>query len=308
LKQAENQLGALVAERGLVQPGCRHKGTVVAMIIALAVLAALMVACGAAALVSGWDVVLTERGWTQVIAGATGLTGGLVLIGVTCVAAELKRLRRDITAAVMDVSDDEPNVTANGGSAAVVIGPAATAALAGALAADAAAARESTTAPVHAGPRESGHADMIAYQPADEEPEAAIDHHDRDGEHVMADLSPTEEQISPPTAPHEPSGADIDAADRVLDQNPPPPDPGPPVTLPPDTLAPDTLAPETPQVIGTYASAGITYYMFSDDSIEAEMEQGRFRFENMDDLRQFLETGDGGLLVAAADEDAPMST
>ncbi len=51
----------------------------------------------------------------------------------------------------------------------------------------------------------------------------------------------------------------------------------------------------------TYSAGGIGYFMFSDGSIEAEMDIGRYRFPDMDALRVFIETGEGGVKV----EDAP---
>jgi hypothetical protein len=51
------------------------------------------------------------------------------------------------------------------------------------------------------------------------------------------------------------------------------------------------------RMLATYNSGGITYFMFSDGSIEADMTGGRFRFTSMDELRGYIETGKGGVLV-----------
>ena len=51
------------------------------------------------------------------------------------------------------------------------------------------------------------------------------------------------------------------------------------------------------RLAATYSAGGIGYFMYSDGSIEAEMEIGRYRFPNMDALRDFIETGDGGVRV-----------
>lgn len=59
--------------------------------------------------------------------------------------------------------------------------------------------------------------------------------------------------------------------------------------------APDPV-PER-RLAATYSAGGIGYFMYSDGSIEAEMEIGRYRFPNMDALRDFIETGDGGVRV-----------
>ena len=42
-------------------------------------------------------------------------------------------------------------------------------------------------------------------------------------------------------------------------------------------------------VVGTYASGGNTYVMYSDGSIEAETPRGRFTFESLDELKAFVE-------------------
>lgn len=50
-------------------------------------------------------------------------------------------------------------------------------------------------------------------------------------------------------------------------------------------------------VVGSYASGGVTYFMYGDHSIEAELQDGRYRFSSMEELRTFLDTGVGGTLV-----------
>ena len=66
--------------------------------------------------------------------------------------------------------------------------------------------------------------------------------------------------------------------------------------LPPDA-GPRTM-------LATYNSGGITYFMYSDSSIEADMTGGRYRFASMDELRTFIETGKGGTLVTPAETPA----
>lgn len=46
-----------------------------------------------------------------------------------------------------------------------------------------------------------------------------------------------------------------------------------------------------PQVVGTYASGGNTYVMFSNGSIEADTPRGRFRFGSLDELKAFVDAG-----------------
>lgn len=60
--------------------------------------------------------------------------------------------------------------------------------------------------------------------------------------------------------------------------------------------SPDKPAEER-AVVGTYASGGVTYFMYGDHSIEAELQDGRYRFGSMEELRTFLDTGVGGTVV-----------
>ncbi|MGP9821500.1 hypothetical protein ACTZWW_15910 [Salinarimonas sp. NSM] len=59
------------------------------MFVVLYVVAAAMVVGGAFAVLTGWEILLLERGWSMVIAGATLATGGLVLAGVAAAARAL---------------------------------------------------------------------------------------------------------------------------------------------------------------------------------------------------------------------------
>ena len=63
-------------------------------------------------------------------------------------------------------------------------------------------------------------------------------------------------------------------------------------------------AAEERSVVGSYASGGVTYFMYSDQSIEAELPNGRHRFASMEELRTYLDTGVGGTIVrhGAAEE------
>jgi hypothetical protein len=55
------------------------------------------------------------------------------------------------------------------------------------------------------------------------------------------------------------------------------------------------------RLAATYSAGGIGYFMYSDGSIEADMEIGRHRFPDMDALRRFIETGEGGVRVGPPD-------
>lgn len=53
----------------------------------------------------------------------------------------------------------------------------------------------------------------------------------------------------------------------------------------------EPLAQPSREVVGTYASGGNTYVMFSDGAIEAETPQGRFTFGSLDELKRFVDGG-----------------
>jgi|GEM_PF-2084341 len=51
-------------------------------------------------------------------------------------------------------------------------------------------------------------------------------------------------------------------------------------------------------LLASYSTGGVGYFMYSDQSIEAEMAIGRYRFNSMDELRTFIETQVGGERVS----------
>ncbi|PSC04546.1 hypothetical protein SLNSH_13705 [Alsobacter soli] len=64
--------------------------------------------------------------------------------------------------------------------------------------------------------------------------------------------------------------------------------------------APAPKPEEPPTVVATYTSGGVNYFMYSNGAIEAEMEKGRIRFGSMAELRHYVDTGEGGELIAPA--------
>jgi hypothetical protein len=77
------------------------------------------------------------------------------------------------------------------------------------------------------------------------------------------------------------------AAAEVVDApaEKPEPTPEPPAAEPTAPVA------EEPQVVGTYASGGNTYVMYSTGVIEADTPRGRFTFGSLDELKAFVEAG-----------------
>src|SRR5918997_1381536 len=62
------------------------------MVLALYVLAGVMTAGGLAAIYSGSDIIVMERGWTMVIAGSVVAASGALLAGIATAVARLQSL------------------------------------------------------------------------------------------------------------------------------------------------------------------------------------------------------------------------
>jgi hypothetical protein len=174
------------------------------MQIVLYGLSALLMLSGLYGLVMGWDIIMVERGWSQFIAGATAFSAGAVILSLSHVAREVRKLRSDLSGLVVEV--DEPT--------------------------------------------------SAAASPA---------------------LPATDSAVST-SDPKRDANMDAKATMDVA------------ATL---TEAP----PQERTMVGTYASGGVTYFMYADHSIEAELPDGRHRFASMDDLRIYLDTGSGGEIV-----------
>jgi hypothetical protein len=67
------------------------------MIIALYCVAAAMVLGGSYFAISGWEIVIIERGWTQVLSGVFVATGGVLLAGIAFLAGEIRQMTTRLT-------------------------------------------------------------------------------------------------------------------------------------------------------------------------------------------------------------------
>jgi hypothetical protein len=157
---------------------------------------ALLMLAGLYGLVMGWDIIMVERGWSQFIAGATAFAAGAVILALSHIAREVRKLRSDLSGLVVEVDEPAP--------AAAAPAPLKTASAESKI--DAKAAAEMAQAPVEGHPQ-----------------------------------------------------------DRTM--------------------------------VGTYTSGGVTYFMYADHSIEAELPDGRHRFSSMEELRIYLDTGSGGEII-----------
>lgn len=66
------------------------------MIIALYCVAAAMILGGVYSAITGWEIVILERGWTQVLSGVIVATGGVMLAGIAFLAAHLRQLNETL--------------------------------------------------------------------------------------------------------------------------------------------------------------------------------------------------------------------
>ncbi|MET3691005.1 hypothetical protein [Methylobacterium goesingense] len=71
----------------------------------------------------------------------------------------------------------------------------------------------------------------------------------------------------------------------------PEPEPVAPAPVEAPQAEPEPPAEPERQVVGTYASGGNTYVMFSTGVIEAETPRGRYTFASLDELKAFVEAG-----------------
>jgi hypothetical protein len=82
------------------------------MVIALVGLALAMVAGGVWAVVEGYGIIVLERGWALVIAGATVASLGLILLGIAAAVARLGRIRSELVRLHERMARPEPDFPA----------------------------------------------------------------------------------------------------------------------------------------------------------------------------------------------------
>ncbi|MGU3538755.1 hypothetical protein [Methylobacterium sp. A54F] len=265
------------------------------MILALFALAAAMMIGGIAAVIQGFPFVRLESGLAMVIAGATTASAGAVLLGLGVVATGLKRMERALAAVrsapaepagilpaapPFDLAASRPRPTLGGAPAA-----AGTAALAGAAAlpGTAALAADGALDDLRPGrplsepalqPDPAAEPELPLPEPAGQPGDGAVPEDD-----LFAEPEPEPAPVAAPAPTPAPPPFEVQLEPE------PAPEPAPePVR---------TAAPEAPklEVVGTYASGGNTYVMFSNGSIEAETPRGRFTFNSLDELKAFVEAG-----------------
>ncbi len=244
-----------------------------------------MAVAGAISIGMGVPYIRMEFGWTEVIAGVTALSAGLVVIAVAAMLAKLDRLIR-----VLERNAGRADATDKGGRRP----------------ADAVAAVAASTPGGDDPALEPGEVHPPAFSEADGagRPQrrsffgrfarATPDRHDaRPGEPSTAPLAVDVGPVPSVTRARGAPQPRVEPSLSLTGENAGHAAPEPDVRPSPDAEASDGLAPEGPTVMGRYEAGGASYVLFSDGTIEVETETGVHRFGSMAELKQFIDHGDG---------------
>jgi hypothetical protein len=231
------------------------------MVLVLYVLAGVMAAGGLIAIYSGSDIIVMERGWTMVIAGSVFTACGAVLAGIATAVAHLQALHGEF--ARVSERLGRPQTP----SFAPLLDTPPQATLSG---------ERTNPPPLSTGPEIKEHRDLdIVPEPILSAPPAP--------EPVAGPLpaAETSEKREPAAVP------DLDAS--LFER-----EPGPETSLAEvktDAAKTDAAGAPPATIVGTYNSGGNFYVMYSDGSIEAETPAGKFRFDSLDELKEFIAAG-----------------
>ena len=307
------------------------------MFKAVLALATVMVAAGGFAIFDGTGMILNERGWTQVIGttviqvigGSVVLSTGLLILSLAALLAHARTLFAAVgitTAGQADGSQAAHDVSEQGFAAHDhAVSDHAPRLADPVFAAPADHSQPAFGAETHQAdnqhdvpPAPVSHDGHVA---APEPMAAFAETFERDYPASVSAYKPARHQ----DAAHEPSAHDL-LADLVpppvpmpvaqpdeWSQSVPPRQDNPPVqpslldnlTQPaPYHASYEPVRPTMPpahtierELVASYTAGGVGYFMYSDQTIEAEMAIGRYRFASMDELRHFVETNEGGVKV-----------
>ncbi len=224
------------------------------MILALYVVAGVMVGGGLLSIYFGSDIIVMERGWTMVIAGSVFTACGALLAGITTAVARLQNLESEFA----HLSDRLGRAQAPSFASSADM-----------VAERASSGERSSVPPLVTVPEVKEHRDLdITPEPilsAPPAPEAAAG--------PLPAQKSSEKQEPPAVVP--------DLEESIFEREPAP------------EAAPAEAAekPTPPTIVGTYNSGGNFYVMYSDGSIEAETPAGKFRFDSLDELKEFIAAG-----------------
>lgn len=253
------------------------------MAVVLYLFAILLILAGGAVGLYGADNIRAESGAAWLHMGATLFAAGFVTLGLAAALRELKKIRLALT----EIGDDLEPAKAPPAPARAPSPAETAAAPAFALAPQPA---DEPAPPRQPAPIEPGEFERSIVDGA--EPASAVSVQEARVEDAPAPDAPEETRAEEPAAVSQPAVSQPEAAE---------PEPATPEPKPEPEPAPEPAVPAgPPSVVATYTSGGVQYFMYSDGGIEAEMEKGRYRFSSMSELRRFVETGEGGELIAPA--------
>ena len=276
------------------------------LIYALGVALAL---AGAASIVSGGPYIRIESGWTEVIAGTTALSAGIMTLGLGAILSALRRLEAGVVGNGSSVLQHSPDVairaaepmplsrvvtdrTSNGSDVAsyepdVPVSPdiplnPASRTLAERL--------WSKRHPLSTPEDERAEPPVVldSFRSTDRSfggrtPASAAERdHDASLQPEPGNLG-----VAAPQSYARPGAASLsraDADDRIPSFLPPP---QPPAGADFAGSAPTTM--EAPTVVGRYESGGASYVLFSDGTIEVETDVGTHRFASMVELKAYID-------------------
>ncbi|NIX76864.1 hypothetical protein [Microvirga terricola] len=282
------------------------------MIVALFTLSLAMIVGGLLSVFLGWDIVLIERGWTMVIAGAVTAASGAVLLGVTAAVSKLSKIQSELARLHSGLNEVPAEPAAVVPAAGLSL-----AALAGGL---------------FGGGLLKGRADKAEKTEERPLPFFGTDKHGQGDEVALASEGLEETRLPEET----PFGSKVSLEEEAAEVAPPAEDEFAPAKVPEFLFAeryretsytetrvtevddglyvsqktvetftsePEEKAEAAPEaaesapkatVIGTYNSGDNKYVMYSDGSIEAETPQGMFTFKSLDELKEFIASGGEG--------------
>ena len=267
---------------------------------------------GAASIVSGVPYTRMEFGWTEVIAGTTALSAGIMTMGLGAVLGALRRIeagvaenRASTTQSIpdferrtaepisspalaadqvsdeADFADHEPDVPAPS-VAERDIPP---------LPTSRSLAERLWSKPISGTPGNGRSQPSVPVEPSRStdrssaaRPAAFIAERDRDArrqpEFGQLDVAATRSYARPSAASLTRADADTRVPSLI-------PSPQPPAGE--ATLGPVSTPLEVPTVVGRYESGGASYVLFSDGTIEVETEIGTHRFASMEELKTYID-------------------
>jgi hypothetical protein len=280
------------------------------MLRVLFILACLMVIAGALAMVNGASMILNERGWSQLISGSVVMTGGLVVGALAGVLFEVKKMLAVPLDAgpIADVHKSFDPLKSHhmlDSSHALDVGVSTSRDTLSAVQTDAVFNVHSEKMQGPSSPQQSNFA-------TDARVENLIPPHASDYEQIKPveasatgfdKVNFTPEPLSPAAiaAPRpqlkQPSLFELVQEQAEIQSPVPMPAPHPAVAVREQSAPPPIVQERI--LLASYSTGGVGYYMYSDQSIEAEMAIGRYRFQSMDELRRFIETQVGGEKVSS---------